>query len=224
MTRAARLLILTTLITLLLPDIVSAAVLLKKKINRRFPDGRCPVDVAEADKWVTTTGAVRITFEFTQGANLDPLDFHLDDVTIIEVTEFTALKFVDPDSPPCVGFFLDPADLVNNAAVPLYEPFDPLIANCPWDEASGGTIVNGVVEMAEPGGGVSSTSVLFGGLDTNTEYMVWGLWSASNFAETIDCADALSACIEVTVEEVDSSCSLPVEDSTWGKVKALFTD
>jgi len=192
---------------------------LKKKINRRFPQDWCPMLLDANDQWSTSSGIVEIILTFEQGFNNSALNMQLDDFTIIEVDEFTNLAV---NAAPCPGEILDPVDLMGNPKVPFYERFDPVSSTCPWDESDGGAIGGGVMAMADPGmGGTTSTRVIVGGLDPAKSYVFWGMWTAINFDE-VDCTDDFGLCLDVEINEVTSSCTLPVEESTWGAIKSLF--
>jgi hypothetical protein len=67
-----------------------------------------------------------------------------------------------------------------------------------------------------------STSVVISGLTPGTVYVIYGDWFADKFSNPSNCTGA-NVCMHVTVEDLQQGCTpLPVENSTWGSIKALY--
>jgi hypothetical protein len=202
---------------------------LNKTLERKFPEGDCPLDTSLLGTFITNTGIIQLTFA-TRDEDNDPatVAFNqiLDDISIIESAEFFANSIEDPDNcyfdgPPYALEYQGSLD--NNPKVPFHDGFGPSTSPCAWDETDGAAIQNGVLQfVGGSGDGVSTTSVIISGLTPGTQYVIHGRWSAEGFLLP-DACGADQACLEVTVDDLEEGCvTLPVQSTTWGKVKALY--
>ena len=207
---------------------------LEKTQERKFPHEWCPLDTGFLGSFTSETGCIVLTF-ITTNAFVDSLsnetffDNRLDNVVIMEESEFQSPNIRDSN---CYSDHtvpeLDPSyPLTSNPAVPFYEPFDPLLSPNPWDESQGATInaVDGWIEMGDALSGevVVQTSVVISGLTPNLPYVIHGIWHCNPLTEDPGCANG-SACLEVIVDDLNASCNpLPVEETTWGTIKSLYT-
>jgi len=215
-------------------DVFAQTLQLNKTLERKFPEDYCPLDTNFLGTFVTDTGIIRLTFKTRDddGTNLKggivtvAFNQKLDDISIIEAAEFAANSVENSagcyfDGPPFAPVYT--GSLVNNPKVPFYEPFSPVASPCPWDLSDGAAIQNG--ELIFTGGsvdGFSTTSVVISGLTPGTAYVLHGNWSANNFLLPDQCGPE-QACLEVTVEDLEEGCTtLPVRETTWGAVKALY--
>ena len=68
-----------------------------------------------------------------------------------------------------------------------------------------------------------STSVIICCLTPNVPYVIAGDWQAFEFLLPDDCGPS-EICVQVTVDDLTSGClPLPVQSTTWGAVKSLYT-
>lgn len=195
---------------------------LNKTLERKFPEGFCPIDSNFLGSFVTDTGIIQLTFVTRADFGTETFGQRLDDVSIIEAAEFAANSVEDDncyfDGPPYIAVYTKP--LVVGPKIPFYEPFDPLASECAWDETDGATILGG--EILFTGTGAVSTSVIISGLTPGTPYVLYGNWSAFNFLLPDACLPP-ALCMEVTVDDLQAGCGpLPAETKTWGGVKALY--
>jgi hypothetical protein len=222
------------LTTTALVDSATAA-RLQKKQERKFPSEWCPIDTNFLGSFTSETGCIVVTFIAINGWVAPPDNFfffdnRLDNVVVIEASEF------QPPNTRDSGCYnnnivpeLDPSyPLLSNPAVPFYEPFNPLLSPNPWDETQGATInaVDGWIELgnASLGDGFVQTSVVISGLTPNVPYVIHGLWHCNPLSDAPGCTGG-SACLEVIVDDLDASCNpVPVEETTWGTIKSLYSN
>jgi len=208
-----------------------AAQRLKKVQERKFPSEWCPLNTGFFGSFTSETGHIKITFVTTNGYD-DGSFFaffnnRLDDVVVMEASEF-----VPPNTRESTCYSdgivpeLDPSyPLVSNPAVPFYEPFDPPMSACSWDESNGATVDGheGWIEIGSVDMGVAlvETSVVVSGLTIGVPYVIWGQWHAVDFFDDPACTPG-ALCMELTVDDLPQGCLVPVEDTTWGGIKSLY--
>lgn len=208
---------------------------LVKKLERKFPEGSCPLDTNFLGTFTTETGIVQLIF-LTRGDD-DGGDLKwqgaavafsqvLDDISIIEAAEFAANQVEDPgncyfDGPPYMPVFT--GDLLNNPNVPFYEPFSPPSSECAW-VTDGATISAGELHFDGAGasGEIFTASVVISGLTPGTPYVLHGRWFALGFLLPDNCIPP-ACCLDVKVIDLTNGCGpLPAQESTWGGVKSLY--
>lgn len=195
---------------------------LNKTLERKFPEGFCPIDANFLGSFHSDTGIIQLTFVTRADFGTETFGQRLDDVSIIEAADFAANSVEDDncyfDGPPYVAVYT--GSLSGNPKVPFYEPFDPLASECAWDETDGATILGG--EILFTGTGDVSTSVVISGLTPGTPYVLYGNWSAFNFLLPDACLPP-ALCMQVTVDDLQAGCGpLPADTKTWGAVKSLY--
>ncbi len=214
-------------------DVYAQTQQLNKEVLRKFPELFCPLDTPLIGTFVTDTGTIQLTFVVGLGGSnlksggIEAAGFNqiLDDISIIEAAEYANEANTDEttcyfDGPPFVRAFKT-GSLPNNPKVPFYDLFDPSTSPCPWDETDGFTITDGALHFTGATD-VGSTSVVISGLTPGTEYVIHGRWSAEGFPFALDCTDTAALCMQITVDDLTSGCVNPVENATWGAVKALY--
>jgi hypothetical protein len=208
-----------------------AAQRLKKVQERKFPSQWCPLNTGFLGSFTSETGHIKITFitinGYDDGSSFAFFNNRLDDVVVMEASEFVPPNTRDSDcySDEIVPE-LDPSyPLVSNPAVPFYEPFDPPMSPCSWDESSGATIndTDGWIELGSAGLGevFVETSVIISGLTIDVPYVIWGQWHAIDFFDDPACTPG-ALCMEITVDDLAQGCLVPTEDTTWGGIKSLY--
>lgn len=208
---------------------------LDKTLVRKFPEGFCPLDTQLIGSFVTNTGIIQLTFVSGLGGSSSAtvngaaatFSQVLDDISIIEAAEFSANSVEDDvtfcyfDGPPYALVYQ--GSVTGNPKVPFYDGLGPSTSPCPWDETNGFTISNGGLEYSGAGD-LASTSVVISGLTPGTLYVIHGRWKANGFPFATSCSPT-SLCLTVQVDDLTSGCSpLPVQSTTWGRVKSLYTN
>jgi hypothetical protein len=206
--------------------------LLVKKLERKFPEGYCPVDTEFLGSFVSATGHIQLSFVTTNGFDdAGTFVFHqqqLDNVVIIEASEFELHKVLHEN---CYfdGFIngLDPAyPPAGKPGVVFFDSFNPSTSECAWDVTNGATIDEGEgklkLGLIADGLANISTNVVISGLTPGTPYVICADWQAFAFLLPGDCSPS-QICLDVTVSELTSGCGpLPAQESTWGGVKSLY--
>jgi hypothetical protein len=206
---------------------------LVKKLERKFPEGYCPMDTEFLGSFTSETGHIQLSFETTNGFD-DNGTFifyqqQLDNVAIVEAAEFAANSaensaFCYFDGPPFVHVFT--GALINNPKVPFYDSFNPSTSECAWDITNGATIDegDGNLKLGLIADGLANigTSVVISGLTPGIPYVICADWQAFSFLLPGDCSPS-QICLDVKVTDVPNGCGpLPAQESTWGGVKSLY--
>jgi hypothetical protein len=206
--------------------------LLVKKLERKFPEGYCPIDTELLGSFVPTTSHIQLSFETTNGYD-DAGTFvfyqqQLDNVVIIEAAEFELHKVLH-DNCYFDGSIngLDPAySPAGKPGVVFFDSFNPSTSECAWDVTNGATIDegDGNLKLGLIADGVVNigTSVVISGLTPGTAYVICADWQAFSFLLPGDCSPS-QICFDVKVDGLPNGCGpLPAEESTWGGVKSLY--
>jgi hypothetical protein len=200
---------------------------LNKTLERKFPEGYCPLPTEFMGTFISATGIIRLTFSTENGYD-EGLDFHfyqqqLDNIVVLEASVFEANKVEHPNC-----FFdgsingLSPSVNGSTPGVVFFDTFNPNTSPCAWDETDGATIDAGEGKMLLGTIGLGAVPVSTS-LTPNVPYVIAGDWQAFEFLLPDDCGPS-EICVQVTVDDLTSGClPLPVRSTTWGAVKSLYT-
>lgn len=204
---------------------------LNKTLERRFPEGTCPIETEFLGTFVSATGHIQLTFATTNGF-FDGPDFVFYDqliarLVILEASVFESNKALSDEFCYFDGevFELPPTfDPSTAAGVVFFDDFNPSTSECAWDLSDGASITDGSLHLGAEGLGAVpvTTSVVISGLTPNLSYVIAGDWQAFRFQLPDDCSPS-QICFDVTVDDLETGCGpLPTQQSTWGAVKALY--